>query len=615
MVALSQQVREKAVAVVFLMETIVAEAAKNCDGKVFCPTGSGGGIDPTCSPGENQVESAGTSRVLFEVAPDPTDEKLSSRWNSLSEREKSDISHTVIKEILPRVFEAAGVHAVIHDQFGGYLDDTSPSFAAVIDAGTSAKDVLGAAKLAGFALSQKSMMVLSETEFAGADKVGVITIDLPKDMGLSATHQIYKSLRSIDNGVIEGHTTVGGQMAIVDFSGDTQGLADKAHDVLGGLYNVSDAVGYVSFPQKEEYNYDENTREVAGLAARREDARSLRAEASGLLDSELKKRGKAAVIGGRKRKEYSGAGIERGLSSEARTKATHVVSLMSQVLEEASKVFCPTGPGGGVDPTCSLGSAHGYEHTQNFKGKPAYDNGVDTEGQYRHADGTWTKERQELHDAILKQIMQGVSPVDKPVVYFTGGGSASGKSTALKAGLVGAPKENVVHIDADRIKEQLPEYKRLLEEKSKVAAAFVHEESAYLSRQAIKLAGAQPRNVVYDSVGDSGIEKLSAKVAELRKAGASVNATYTTNDVSLALKLAEDRYQKTGRYVSAPVLRENHVQVTRTVQDALARGLFDDFKLVDTNIKDTPRIVATAKGSDLTIVDQSLWDSFVAKGK
>ena len=40
---------------------------------------------------------------------------------------------------------------------------------------------------------------------------------------------------------------------------------------------------------------------------------------------------------------------------------------------DGTKVFCPTGPGGGVDPTCSPGKTGG-----GFSGKPANPKGTDT---------------------------------------------------------------------------------------------------------------------------------------------------------------------------------------------------------------------------------------------
>jgi hypothetical protein len=258
-----------------------------------CGTGEGG-FQPgnTCARGGEGGGTDGGSRVLFEVAPDPHDEKLSARWNSLEARERTTISDHIAQKILPEVFQAVGVKAQLHQQFGGYLDDTNPSFAAVLDKSTNVKDMMDVAKLAGFALSQDSMMVVASGEFTGADKVGLITVKLPKEMTLGDVHGIYKQLRTIDDGVIQGHTTVNGQMMIVDFSGDSAGLAKKVNAKLSDQYDVHVDEGYVAFPHKGEYDYASDSGGSAGLAERREDASRFRQEAAGLIDSELRKRGK-----------------------------------------------------------------------------------------------------------------------------------------------------------------------------------------------------------------------------------------------------------------------------------------------------------------------------------
>src|SRR5690606_32553272 len=124
------------------------------------------------------------------------------------------------------------------------------------------------------------------------------------------------------------------------------------------------------------------------------------------------------------------------------------------------KAFCPTGPGGGVDPTCSPGQSSG------FKGKPANPDGKDTFSQYRKPDGSWTPERAALHDKIVKDVLSKATPVKngKAVGVLMGGGPASGKSSAINSGKVQLEK-NVVHIDSDEIKKSIPEYQQMSKSK------------------------------------------------------------------------------------------------------------------------------------------------------
>ncbi len=266
-----------------------------------CGTGAGG-FQPgnTCGAedgdGPTPRGSTEPSRVLFEVAPDPNDKFLAGRWNSLPNQEREAVSREVSQAILPRVFKAAGVRAEVRDQYGGYLDDSNPSFAAVVDAGIPAERLLAVAKLTGFALAQDSMMVVSEREFAGGDKVGAITVKLPEGLSLADTHAVYKTLRTIDDGVIQGHTTVGGEMLILDFGGDTGALAEKVDAALGGKYTVALGTAYAAFINKGEYDYADSSR-IAELADGGKDASDLRAEAGRLIDEGLKRRGKSVREG------------------------------------------------------------------------------------------------------------------------------------------------------------------------------------------------------------------------------------------------------------------------------------------------------------------------------
>jgi hypothetical protein len=75
------------------------------------------------------------------------------------------------------------------------------------------------------------------------------------------------------------------------------------------------------------------------------------------------------------------------------------------------------------------------------------------------------------------------------------------------------------------------------------------------------------------------------------------------------------RGAKTGRYVPESFLRATHAAVSRVFPEAMAKGLFDDAQLFDTTINGKPQLVASAKGKDVTIHDDTLWNTFLAKGR
>lgn len=301
--------------------------------KVFCPTGPGGGVDPTCKPGC-------PTRVLFEAAPDPNNKQLHARWNALPTHVKQEISHKIVKEILPKVLKAAGVHAQIKDQFGGYMDDSNPSFAVCVPNNVKAEKVLQIARMAGFALSQDSVMVVGANEFEGSAAAGLVTLTLPKGLSLEQTHEVYKKLRTIDKGeAVAGHTTIDGHMMVVDFKGDGHGLAQKITDVTQRQYAIMVASGYVAFPEKKDYDYGQGTDTgipehhggSASVAAERRNAGLARTAASAIIEQEIAR--------------YEQGRNTRGAETSI---ATGQLGF--------TKVFCPTGVGGGVDPTCKPGS-------------------------------------------------------------------------------------------------------------------------------------------------------------------------------------------------------------------------------------------------------------------
>jgi hypothetical protein len=57
---------------------------------------------------------------------------------------------------------------------------------------------------------------------------------------------------------------------------------------------------------------------------------------------------------------------------------------------------------------------------------------ADTEAMYKHADGTWDKARvRTIHEPSIRALIDPIPPASdgKPILYMTGGGYGSGKST------------------------------------------------------------------------------------------------------------------------------------------------------------------------------------------
>jgi predicted ABC-type ATPase len=232
--------------------------------------------------------------------------------------------------------------------------------------------------------------------------------------------------------------------------------------------------------------------------------------------------------------------------------------------------------------------------------------GKDTLEQYRYADGTWTPERQALHDKIIAHFYEGKTPVDNPTSYVLGGGPAAGKSTLLREGYLDAP-ENTVLASGDDIKKMLPEYEGS-------NAHLLHEESSYLSKKIAYGAANDSYNVMMDGTGDGEIFSLKKKVKSMRPLGQPVIGMYVTVDADTAVKRAIARAKKTGRYIPESVVRYSHMMIARIYPDIIKMDLYDNVNLYDTSTP-TPKLIAKEVGKNFTIVDEEAYQRFLDRGK
>jgi hypothetical protein len=265
------------------------------------------------------------------------------------------------------------------------------------------------------------------------------------------------------------------------------------------------------------------------------------------------------------------------------------------------------------------GSARGRSEPRERRiGRPSSDytpsrpEGHDTKERFRTPAGDYTPERKQLHDEIVDRFLAGRTPVANPTAVVLGGGPASGKSTLEKAEKLS--EGNKVLVNADDIKELLPEFREGKARGDAHASSFVHEESSDVSKLLTRVAAEKGYNIVLDGTGDASVEKLGGKVAALRAAGHQVVGKYVSLPTDMAVKLAHERGLKRGRFVPETYLRETHAAVSRTFAAALQQGLFDRADLYDTTEQGNMRKVASSVGKNVTIHNEALWRTFLAKG-
>jgi hypothetical protein len=235
---------------------------------------------------------AAPARVMFEVAPDPNNLDLNTRWDAVPFERKIEISQRVAAKIMPQVFRLAGVRAKMTTQLGGYLEKTSPSFAAILPSTASAEQLMDVARLGGFGLTQEEMMVLDSKPFEGSSLTGLITITLPENMqDQESVHSVYQAVRQVSPENIKGHTTVGKEMVLAVPSDRMADLVSKIQGALGRRpegFIINAAEGQSAFVSNKEYDYDsENGNLTPELLAKRTEARRIREEASAAIEAEL----------------------------------------------------------------------------------------------------------------------------------------------------------------------------------------------------------------------------------------------------------------------------------------------------------------------------------------
>jgi lambda family phage portal protein len=182
------------------------------------------------------------------------------------------------------------------------------------------------------------------------------------------------------------------------------------------------------------------------------------------------------------------------------------------------------------------------------------------DGGHRNADGSWTAERQAIHEQILNKVftpeaIAAATPKagEKPVLTVLGGRGGSGKSWFTSSGLV--DRNTAIYVNSDDFKVALPEYEGW-------NAALVHEESTYLALRAEKIASELGVNVIEDAtMRSSGSTK--SRIETFTSAGYTVHGYYMYVSPQEAMQRALGRFvrgakgDKMGRFIAPEYLAES----------------------------------------------------------
>ena len=237
-------------------------------------------------------------------------------------------------------------------------------------------------------------------------------------------------------------------------------------------------------------------------------------------------------------------------------------------------------------------------------------------GKYLDKNGNIKPERRKLYANIISEMLTGVHQTNHPVIYFTGGGTASGKSTALKSIVPEAPsadnKRGIV-IDPDEIKKFIPEYEEMIKKGDPSAAAYAHEESSMLAKLIQNAVFSTGRySSLIDGTLGGNLESTRRKIQNAKKTGNPVVGNFVTTNYDEALKRAYQRYLKTGRFPNVDATLKIHQGVSNNFPELYKE--FDGGKLIDTTSR-KPKTIAEFKDGKLKIKDKKLYQEFIEKQK
>ena len=119
---------------------------------------------------------------------------------------------------------------------------------------------------------------------------------------------------------------------------------------------------------------------------------------------------------------------------------------------------------------------------------------------FKESSGKIYKKRNELHENILKSIIDKYKSSNKPRIYFLLGSIGSGK-TSIKDEILKSEKTNkldFLFVNFDELKKRLPEYELLKDLNPKKAAQFVQSESARIAGKLFKKAIQKRCNIIFE---------------------------------------------------------------------------------------------------------------------
>jgi len=200
----------------------------------------------------------------------------------------------------------------------------------------------------------------------------------------------------------------------------------------------------------------------------------------------------------------------------------------------------------------------------------------------------YTRERQAWQDGVIRSAVANSSPQEQPWAVFTCGAMGAGKGHVMNwlSQHRDFPLEDMVCIDPDRFKGQMPEWSGYVRENVEEAGSLCHKESGIIQELAQEVALRKNCHVWIDgSLADhnwyaSVFRELRRRFPTYRIAILHVHCNPET-----VYQRAQKRGKETGRFVPKALLRES---IERTREAIRVLGPLADFVAHVDNQADPP---------------------------
>lgn len=225
------------------------------------------------------------------------------------------------------------------------------------------------------------------------------------------------------------------------------------------------------------------------------------------------------------------------------------------------------------------------------------------------AGGIYTSDREALHRSIVARALGKAGSTASgrpPLAVLIGGGTASGKTSLRKSAVEGELQKLGVQaatVDADEIKEQIPEYEAFKAAHPKDAARLVHRESCDIAVMLLKELLRLKKHFIYEGTM-ARTERYLQLVGALRRHGYEIHVYVVDVPLLTALRRSDERARVTGRKVPHSIIRYTHRKVPLTVE--ALKDKVDRYHVYDN--RDGLKLIASN-----SYVHRDMYGEFLAK--